>query len=129
MLQLRGALADILSSTVLAPLRRGAGLLPPPPSLWSAWCPRPRTSPNAVRPGTSSAWQAAPLSARVAGGISTAWAELARCSGPCAEVAYVSAFALIAIGRKCDLRDPQPAQSPAADRPSRQTMLAGFRFI
>ena len=78
----------------------------------------------------SSAWQAATIVGPVAGGILYGFGEPgALFSGHGAEVAYVSALILIGLGAVLIFSIPKPAQRPAADRPSLQTMLAGFRFI
>ena len=78
----------------------------------------------------SSAWQAATIVGPVAGGILYGLGEPgALFPGRGAEVAYITALVLIALGAVLIFSIPKPAQRPVADRPRLQTMLAGFRFI
>lgn len=68
----------------------------------------------------SSAWQTATIVGPVAGGL---------LYGLSAEAAYASAAVLMALAATLIFLVPKPPQRQAADRPTLDTLFAGFRYI
>ncbi|CAN7199840.1 MFS transporter [Mesorhizobium sp. LjNodule214] len=68
----------------------------------------------------SSAWQTATIVGPVAGGL---------LYGLSAEAAYATAAILMAVAALLIFTIPKPAQQSATDKPTMQTLFAGFRYI
>ncbi|TIU96561.1 MAG: MFS transporter, partial [Mesorhizobium sp.] len=68
----------------------------------------------------SSAWQTATIVGPVAGGL---------LYGLSAEIAYATAAILMLVAALLVFTIPKPAQQTATDKPTMQTLFAGFRYI
>ncbi|TIT55008.1 MAG: MFS transporter, partial [Mesorhizobium sp.] len=68
----------------------------------------------------SSAWQTATIVGPVAGGL---------LYGVSAEVAYATAAVLMLAAALLIFTIPKPAQQTATDKPTMETLFAGFRYI
>src|SRR4029079_10513945 len=69
---------------------------------------------------SSSSWQVATITGPVAGGL---------LYGVSAEAAYGTAFVILVVAAICILLVPKPPQKSTRERPTLDTVVAGFRYI
>jgi MFS family permease len=118
-LTLRGLISPLPIFVVLALFGMARAFFGPASSSLFANLVPPEDFGNAIA-WNSSAWQTATIIGPVAGGL---------LYGVSAEIAYAVAALLMLIAALLIFTIPKPAQQSATDKPTMETLFAGFRYI